>query len=154
MSPVVQQMVKNLIAESHRRQPPVQETVSDEDGEEGLGEVINRPSYIEMERQMSHASEELKDGSAATKSSRLVDVSISIFLDLHQPILTSLKVVLSDMSAPWEQTTGFSVNTLSNPYHRLMNTSGMAFRDHAGSMVSCEQSDPQQPVSAIGLGQC
>lgn len=39
------------------------------------------------------------------------------------------------MSAPWEQTTGFNVNTLSNPYHRLMNTSGNAFRDHAGSMV-------------------
>lgn len=40
------------------------------------------------------------------------------------------------MSAPWEQTFGFSSNTLSNPIHRLMNTSGNTFRDHAGSMVS------------------
>lgn len=40
------------------------------------------------------------------------------------------------MSAPWDQTSGFSANTLSNPYRRLMNTSGIAFRDHAGSMVS------------------
>lgn len=40
------------------------------------------------------------------------------------------------MSAPWEQTSGFNVNSLSNPYRRLMNTSGIAFRDHAGSMVS------------------
>jgi 21S rRNA (uridine2791-2'-O)-methyltransferase len=48
-----------------------------------------------------------------------------------------VQVVLSDMSAPWEQTTGFNVNTLSNPYHRLMNTSGNAFRDHAGSMDLC-----------------
>ena len=39
------------------------------------------------------------------------------------------------MSAPWDQTTGFNLNTLSNPYLRLMNTSGVAFRDHAGSMV-------------------
>lgn len=39
------------------------------------------------------------------------------------------------MSAPWDQVTGFGVNSLSNPYHRMMNTSGMAFRDHAGSMV-------------------
>jgi hypothetical protein len=39
------------------------------------------------------------------------------------------------MSAPWQQTSGFSSNTLSNPYRRLMNTSGMSFRDHAGSMV-------------------
>jgi 21S rRNA (uridine2791-2'-O)-methyltransferase len=45
------------------------------------------------------------------------------------------QVVLSDMSAPWEQTTGFNVKTLSNPYHRLMNTSGNGFRDHTGSMV-------------------
>lgn len=40
------------------------------------------------------------------------------------------------MSEPWPQTSGFTSNTLSRPYHRLMNTSGMAFRDHAGSMVS------------------
>lgn len=40
------------------------------------------------------------------------------------------------MSEPWEQTSGFNLNSLSNPYHRLMNTSGIAFRDHAGSMVS------------------
>jgi len=46
-------------------------------------------------------------------------------------------VVLSDMSEPWIQTTGFSKNSLSNPYHRMMNTSGMAFRDHAGSMDLC-----------------
>ncbi|KAJ0305127.1 hypothetical protein COL516b_005357 [Colletotrichum fioriniae] len=34
-------------------------------------------------------------------------------------------------------TSGFGVNSLSNPYHRMMNTSGMAFRDHAGSMDLC-----------------
>ena len=44
-------------------------------------------------------------------------------------------VILSDMSAPWEQTTGFWKRSLSDPYHRMMNTSGMSFRDHAGSMV-------------------
>src|SRR5271170_3599660 len=45
-------------------------------------------------------------------------------------------VVLSDMSAPWEQTSGLWKNSLSNPYYRMMNTSGNSFRDHAGSMVS------------------
>lgn len=45
-------------------------------------------------------------------------------------------VVLSDMSAPWEQTEGFWMRSLSDPYYRMMNTSGMNFRDHAGSMVS------------------
>ena len=45
-------------------------------------------------------------------------------------------VVLSDMSAPWEQIAGFWKKSLSDPYFRMMNTSGMSFRDHASSMVS------------------
>lgn len=55
-------------------------------------------------------------------------------LDAKHP--PTLQIVLSDMSEPWPQTSGFGVNALSNPYHRLMNTSGISFRDHAGSMVS------------------
>ncbi|KAL2844299.1 FtsJ-like methyltransferase-domain-containing protein [Aspergillus pseudoustus] len=49
----------------------------------------------------------------------------------------TVDVVLSDMSAPWAQTTGFWKRSLSNPYNRMMNTSGLAFRDHAGSMDLC-----------------
>lgn len=45
-------------------------------------------------------------------------------------------VVLSDMSEPWDQTTGFYKRSLSDPYSRMMNTSGIAFKDHAGSIVS------------------
>ena len=44
-------------------------------------------------------------------------------------------VVLSDMSEPWDQVAGFYKKSLSDPYFRLMNTSGNPFRDHAGSMV-------------------
>ncbi|CBY02015.1 hypothetical protein LEMA_P008020.1 [Plenodomus lingam JN3] len=46
-------------------------------------------------------------------------------------------VVLSDMSEPWDQTTGFYKKSLSDPYFRMMNTSGNGFRDHAGSMDLC-----------------
>ncbi|KAF2147296.1 uncharacterized protein K452DRAFT_293743 [Aplosporella prunicola CBS 121167] len=46
-------------------------------------------------------------------------------------------VVLSDMSEPWEQTSGYHKRSVSDPYHRMMNTSGIAFRDHAGSMDLC-----------------
>ncbi|KAJ5455810.1 uncharacterized protein N7458_004074 [Penicillium daleae] len=49
----------------------------------------------------------------------------------------TVDVVLSDMSAPWYQTSGFWKRSLSNPYHRMMNTSGNTFRDHAGSMDLC-----------------
>jgi 21S rRNA (uridine2791-2'-O)-methyltransferase len=48
----------------------------------------------------------------------------------------TVDVVLSDMCEPWEQTSGFFNRTLSDPYLRMMNTSGNNFRDHAGSMVS------------------
>lgn len=44
-------------------------------------------------------------------------------------------VVLSDMSEPWDQTTGLWVKSVSNPYRRMQNTSGLAVKDHAGSMV-------------------
>ncbi|KAL9039098.1 MAG: hypothetical protein Q9214_005015 [Letrouitia sp. 1 TL-2023] len=47
-------------------------------------------------------------------------------------------VVLSDMSAPWAQTEGFWKRSLSNPYYRMMNASGINFRDHAGSMDLCD----------------
>ena len=50
-------------------------------------------------------------------------------------------VVLSDMSEPWDQTTGFHKKSLSDPYFRLMNTSGIAFKDHAGSMVRAVRTD-------------
>ena len=49
----------------------------------------------------------------------------------------SVDVVLSDMSAPWFQTAGFGKRSLSDPYNRMMNTSGISFKDHAGSMVRC-----------------
>ncbi|KAJ5876104.1 uncharacterized protein N7529_001688 [Penicillium soppii] len=49
----------------------------------------------------------------------------------------TVDVVLSDMSAPWHQTSGFWKRSLSAPYNRMMNTSGVSFRDHAGSMDLC-----------------
>lgn len=57
-------------------------------------------------------------------------------------------VVLSDMCEPWPQTTGSWINSVSNPYHRLMNTSGIPFRDHAGSMVCSAWRGGRQAVLA------
>lgn len=128
-------MVKNFIIESHRRQPSPRRSSPDET-QDGLEAALERPSYIDMERHAVHASEEAEVPKEAKHPSRLVDVSARRQHTIFSLPTDMTKVVLSDMSAPWEQTTGFSVNTLSNPYRRLMNTSGMAFRDHAGSMVS------------------
>lgn len=46
-----------------------------------------------------------------------------------------VNVVLSDMCEPWPQMASTWVRSVSDPYRRMMNTSGMQFRDHAGSMV-------------------
>jgi 21S rRNA (uridine2791-2'-O)-methyltransferase len=47
-------------------------------------------------------------------------------------------VVLSDMSAPWPQAAAYSYSrSISDPFFRMMNTSGNSFRDHAGSMDLC-----------------
>ncbi|KAH7149736.1 FtsJ-like methyltransferase-domain-containing protein [Dactylonectria estremocensis] len=121
LSPGVQAMVKAFILDSHQRQPappPPDDEDTDHSTEDIDVQDVDRPSYIDMERHAAPSSEPLAPPSDVS-SKRLVDV------------------VLSDMSAPWEQTSGFNVNTLSNPYHRLMNTSGNTFRDHAGSMDLC-----------------
>ncbi|KAI1762877.1 23S ribosomal RNA methyltransferase [Hypoxylon sp. FL1150] len=111
LSPSVQQLVKDYLVEFAQRSPALPAIESSADGEPIVAE---RPSYIDAERAESAEHDETVESDG-----RLVDV------------------VLSDMSAPWMQTTGFSSNTLSNPYSRMMNTSGMSFRDHAGSMDLC-----------------
>ncbi|KJZ72489.1 hypothetical protein HIM_08158 [Hirsutella minnesotensis 3608] len=125
MSPTVQRLVTDFIRTLRRRPPASRRGRNDEDDEdEDLDEkvALDQPSYIDQER---HLAEKVEPETEEPTSPRLP--SRSGLVD----------VVLSDMSAPWDQTTGFSANTLSNPYHRLMNTSGNAFRDHAGSMDLC-----------------
>ncbi|KAI0855929.1 23S ribosomal RNA methyltransferase [Xylaria cubensis] len=92
LSPVVQNIVKEYLVEfAQRRSAPDQDTEASDD-EEGV--VIEKPSYIDVERAESIES----DHETSSNDGRLVDV------------------VLSDM---------------------MMNTSGMPFRDHAGSMDLC-----------------
>ncbi|KAH7324451.1 FtsJ-like methyltransferase-domain-containing protein [Stachybotrys elegans] len=110
LSPSVQKMVKNFIVESHRQRPRVQDSAETPDSQEPTeeSEALDQPSYIDMERQETHTEE----------------------------VSAAEQVVLSDMSEPWVQTS-FGSSSLSNMYNRLMNTSGHAFRDHAGSMDLC-----------------
>ena len=128
LSPTVQSMVKTFITDSHKQKAPA--ASEEELSEEGV--AVDEPSYFEMASEAVKEEEGGRKGADATKG-RLVDVSEIRAKD--GGCANGEQVVLSDMSAPWEQTTGYNVNTLSNPYIRLMNTSGNAFRDHAGSMV-------------------
>ncbi|XDG04323.1 hypothetical protein ABKA04_003938 [Annulohypoxylon sp. FPYF3050] len=111
LSPGVQQLVKDYLAEFAKPRDPAIPIL--EPSKEGEIMVTERQSYIDAERAESVELEHPEN------DGRLVDV------------------VLSDMSDPWERLNGPYSKTLSNPYRRMMNTSGNNFRDHAGSMDLC-----------------
>ncbi|RDA95661.1 hypothetical protein CP533_1211, partial [Ophiocordyceps camponoti-saundersi (nom. inval.)] len=120
LSPVVRRLLKEFIV--HSRQQQLQDAaaagVVPATASADLADAVTAtatPSYIDRERHSDDSSSSPKTESP----NALVDV------------------VLSDMSAPWDQTTGFNARTLNNPHYRLMNASGIAFRDHAGSMALC-----------------
>ncbi|KAK4996910.1 2' O-ribose methyltransferase [Elasticomyces elasticus] len=88
--------------------------------------------YVEMER---HA--DLDGGEAGEAQGPPKDPEKMTQKERDEAEGKVVDVVLSDMSAPWEQTTGMWIRSVSDPYYRMMNTSGMPFRDHAGSMDLC-----------------
>jgi len=47
----------------------------------------------------------------------------------------TVDVVLSDMWIPWELPGKSFLRSLTSPYARLMNASGIRFKDHHGSIV-------------------
>lgn len=137
LSPAVQEEVRAYVQDPTRGRLKKRSIVSqidneaDEELEEEELEEAER-SYLESER---HAH---LDTSTDTKPYRGKEGGEVKKLTLKQRDAEKgrvVDVVLSDMSAPWEQTTALWVKSVSNPYHRMMNTSGISFKDHAGSMV-------------------
>ncbi|CZR60486.1 related to mitochondrial rRNA methyltransferase [Phialocephala subalpina] len=124
LSPAVRSEVRRFLSDPDRGRPKPSLLTQVE------SEVLtNDRSYIDLER---HADDEGpwtvdREGGKRLERTRRKDEEEGRCVD----------VVLSDMSAPWEQTTGFWKRSLSNPYLRMMNTSGIAFKDHAGSMDLC-----------------
>ncbi|KAH6842515.1 FtsJ-like methyltransferase-domain-containing protein [Chaetomium sp. MPI-CAGE-AT-0009] len=124
LSPGVQAMVKQVLlegdkkrrAERAERRRRKEGVVEGEVGEEG-DEVADRPSYIDLERMAAHESE-AEGGSTASPSSASPSPDESTHKEGEEkkPNLRLVDVVLSDM---------------------MMNTSGIYFKDHAGSMDLC-----------------
>ncbi|KAL1794261.1 hypothetical protein ACET3X_007682 [Alternaria dauci] len=130
LSPVIQDEVRAYVRDPELGRPRRQVFAKVEEGvtEEELDDMER--GYIDIERQ-AHL-----DGAEAngTEQGDLSRLSLEE-RDAQQG--RAVDVVLSDMSEPWDQTAGFYKKSLSDPYFRLMNTSGNAFRDHAGSMDLC-----------------
>ncbi|KAK0742889.1 FtsJ-like methyltransferase-domain-containing protein [Schizothecium vesticola] len=90
----------------------------------------------EVEAVIVAAGEEKGEGTTEEERERVAREKEKAVKE-KEAMLKTVDIVLSDMSAPWPQTHGFSVNSISNPYRRLMNTSGIGNFDHIGSMRLC-----------------
>lgn len=136
LSPTIQAEVRAYVQDPDLGRPRREISSHKDNGmtEEELNEMER--GYVDIERQAhlegievdstGHTSKVGNDGTGLKLSMKERDRQQGRVVD----------VVLSDMSEPWDQTSGFYKKSLSDPYFRLMNTSGIAFKDHAGSMVS------------------
>lgn len=103
----------------------------------------NAPGYIDMERQMSATEDEIKQEhedamkkEKAAKSTKSKTKKKEVEEEDLTKDIRHVNVILSDMCAPPEKMDPpLWHNCLAVPYHRMCNTSGIPFRDHAGSMV-------------------
>lgn len=130
LSPDVQREIKNFLRDPDRgrpRRPTILARAQDAISEEVIRATTSQ-GYVDLEREEN--SEENDDMDSA-HDDKCVDV------------------VLSDMCEPWPITDGLYLRSKSNPYVRLMNTSGNAFRDHTGSMVrtSCSMTTNRARVN-------
>ncbi|KAL6714658.1 2' O-ribose methyltransferase [Lecanora helva] len=132
LSPAVQEEVKQFLQQSDRGRMRNEVFLNADYGQEQMTQErleTTSTNYIERGRKVDIgiADNERCPRSTAQPANHADDGQNSKIVD----------VVLSDMSEPWAQTDGFWKRSLSDPYYRMMNTSGMSFRDHAGSMDLC-----------------
>lgn len=133
LSPAVQEEVKKYLQESDRGRTRKKVSFVADDGAEQMTEEEleqSSRSYIGLEKT---AVDQSTQGGTSSKSGSQKGICAE---DDGEGKMVD--VVLSDMSEPWAQTEGFWKRSLSDPYYRMMNASGMSFRDHAGSMVTKE----------------
>lgn len=107
----------------------------DSDDSEEAAEA-DTDGYIQAEQSLTEASDETvgftSDNELAPASE---DPRSMTKKQKEQAAGRVIDVLLSDMCEPWEQTTGFGKRSVSDAYFRMQNTTGVAFKDHAGSMV-------------------
>lgn len=109
----VQQLIKRFLADPDRGRM-----------QEPSSLLPNNRGYFEMERHDEPTIKGQVQGGPRRWSKQWIE----------QHAKGSVDVLLSDMSEPWEQVSGFWMNSLTMP-HRMMNTSGIRVKDHFGSMV-------------------
>ena len=137
LSPEIREEVRKFVQDPLRGRPRQRGQLSrsvEDDGDEGLTEEELEEEgrgLIERERKLDEEAASYAEMEADRKENEGLSQK-----ELDKAEGRVVNVVLSDMSEPWPLTASMWIRSVSNPYHRMMNTSGMAFRDHAGSMVS------------------
>lgn len=116
LEPAVRERIREFLSDPDRGRPRQTQVM---DSGESIVENGEPEGYIDRERHATVAPLEPEDEGkeVAHKANKPVDI------------------VLSDMWEPWPLVTGHGLRTLTDPYFRLMNTSGIIFRDHALSIV-------------------
>ncbi|EFQ94378.1 hypothetical protein PTT_07944 [Pyrenophora teres f. teres 0-1] len=139
LSPVIQEELRAYVRDPEMGRPTKQAPTMTGDGltEEELDEIER--GYIDMERHAHLEPEEPEMAEQPAEGGKHGNVSPTRLSLKERDVQNGrvVDIVLSDMSEPWEQTVGLHKKSLSDPYFRMMNTSGNAFRDHAGSMDLC-----------------
>ncbi|KAJ4366543.1 2' O-ribose methyltransferase [Ascochyta clinopodiicola] len=137
LSPAIQDEVRAYVRDPNLGRPRKQTISEEPDGvsEEQMDEMER--GYIDIERQAHMEGVEMEQlGQPTEGSGGVPDAKMSLKeRDIREGRVVD--VVLSDMSEPWDQVAGLYKKSLSDPYFRMMNTSGNPFRDHAGSMDLC-----------------
>ncbi|EDN94710.1 hypothetical protein SS1G_10584 [Sclerotinia sclerotiorum 1980 UF-70] len=121
LSTGVQESVKQFLSDPDRGRP--RKSLFADDAED----IEPEPSYLELERHMDDNNATAGDHVGKKRGRAPEEQDEGKIVD----------VVLSDMCEPWKQTAGFWKRSLSDPYFRMMNTTGIKFSDHAGSMDLC-----------------
>lgn len=142
LSPAIQAEVREYVQDPDLGRPRSHVTLSEhEDGNMEDTETIEQ-GHTALEQQVRLENVEMKSiGQSGITDGQDEIVERKLPLkerDERQGRVVD--VVLSDMSEPWDQTSGFNKRSLSDPYLRMMNTSGIPFKDHAGSMVRTQMS--------------
>lgn len=124
LSAEIREEVRKFVSDPDRGRVRSRTIVEDDVTEEDLQQ--EHQGIVQLEMHAAQNEKKLKEIPKADMTQKQLDLAEGRVVN----------VVLSDMSAPWPLVTSSWIRSVSNPYLRLMNTSGIAARDHGGSMVS------------------
>ncbi|KXT18771.1 hypothetical protein AC579_8262 [Pseudocercospora musae] len=125
LSPEIREEVRKFVSDPDRGRVRRKIITEEDVTEEDLSSA--NQSILEMEKHAAEEERKLKEIPKEGMTQQQLDLAEG----------RVVQVVLSDMSEPWPLVTSTWVRSVSNPYYRLMNTSGIVARDHGVSMDLC-----------------